>query len=144
MTPFGTTPPFYVTVANCKVILAIAKITRCQNRNELKVSFHVMLIIDNHCWVPGRLIDLPVTAWTQSSSQEAHESVNQLPIRLPSSSNLEADQGTQPLNHTAVRPCSGVTMGGQSDQEPMCNHPPKRDLAIYCPKGLNQYESQSI
>lgn len=84
-----------------------------------------MLIIDNRCWVPGRLIDLPVTAWTQSSSQEAPESVNQLPIRLPSSSNLEADQGTQPLSHTAVRPRSGVTVGCQSDQEPMWNHPKK-------------------
>lgn len=49
MMPFGNTPFSYVTVANDKVILAIAKVTRWQNKNELKVSFRVTLIIGNPC-----------------------------------------------------------------------------------------------
>lgn len=69
------------------------------------------LIIDNHSWVPGSLIDLPVRAWTQRPLRRPSKSVNQLPIRLPSSSNLEADQGTQPRNSTAVRTCSGLPPG---------------------------------
>lgn len=46
----------------------IAKVRMCQNRNETNVSFHMRLIIDNHSWGPGRLIDLPVRAFTQGLS----------------------------------------------------------------------------
>lgn len=43
------------------------------------------------------------------------ESVNQLPIRQPSSCGLEADQGTQPWSRTAVRTRVGAVFGAARD-----------------------------
>lgn len=80
----------------------------CQTRNKRTVSLHIRLIIDNH---NGRLIDLPVSGSTQRPLRRPSQSVNQLPIRQPSSCNLEADQGTQPWSSTAVRSCIGLLCG---------------------------------
>lgn len=95
----------------------MVKVRMCQNRNKMNVSFHIRTIIDNHIWRPGRLIDLPVRASTQRFLRRSSESVNQLHIRQPSSSNQEADQGTQPWSCAAVRKCISLLRGATSDTE---------------------------
>lgn len=143
MTPFGTTPFSYDTVANCKVILA-----EHSHRNRIGMSWRFLFM---WCWWLITTVGCP-GGWLTCQLQPGLK----VPLRRPTSQSINFLSGchqaaiwrlTRALSHWAIQlsgHAAGLPWGARVTRNQCVIIPKRLPGYLSCSKELNQYEAQSI